>query len=149
MITIQTKASGELEIDEKEIIEFPDGIFAFEQFRQYVLLPSKKNSSFRWLQSTEQPNLAFLVLSIPEIKSDYSPSFAREDLNTIGAAPDSGLEFFGIVTIPPNEPEKMTINLQGPLVIFRETGKGAQIIAGNEDYSVRALVLELIEQGGA
>ncbi len=148
MITIQTKASGELEIDPKEIIEFPDGIFAFEQFRQYVLLPGKKNSSFRWLQSTEEPNLAFLVLPIPEIKSDYSPRFAREDLNSIGATPDSSLEFFGIVTIPPNEPEKMTINLQGPLVIFREIGKGAQIIAGNEDYSVRALVLELIEQGG-
>jgi flagellar assembly factor FliW len=65
-----TTRFGMLEIDEKELINFPWGIPGFEELKLYVLL-EYKNGPFQWLQSVEEPSLAFVVCPPGFIGLDY------------------------------------------------------------------------------
>lgn len=145
---IQTRAFGEIEIDDGNFLKFPEGILAFEAYHDFVLLPAKpeEESSFYWLQSLNEPGLAFLVMNTAELVPDYQPEIAIETLKLIQTNSIEEVETWGIVTIPPDHPEAMTINLQGPLLIHPVKKLGIQGISNNDDHQVRAQVLELIEQ---
>ena len=53
--TIKTKPFGEIEIDEQQIIEFPDGLLGFDYIKKFVLLDSDgEKSPFKWLQAYEE-----------------------------------------------------------------------------------------------
>ena len=47
-----------------------------------------------------------------------------------------------IVTIPNDNPQKMTANLQGPVVINPKNGKAKQFISKNENHPVRKMILD-------
>ena len=38
MLTVNTKAYGTIEVDERQKIHFPYGIFGFEAFKDFILL---------------------------------------------------------------------------------------------------------------
>ena len=147
-IIIETKHFGKATIKAEEIINFPAGILAFEQFTRYVILPEKKNLIFNWLQCLDEPQLAFLVMEPYNINPGYVPDiFAYDIENLFGSRDLEQLKVWCIVTIPPNHPEKMTVNLQGPLVISSEKRLGGQFISNNESHLVRTPVLEPAEAG--
>ena len=54
---------GDLEISEEQIIYFPKGIIGFEGLERYVLLNATDKVS--WLQSVDEPALAFPVVQAP------------------------------------------------------------------------------------
>lgn len=147
-ITIKTKHFGETTINEDQIINFPNGILAFEEYSEYAIISEDENSIFHWLQSTQDPDLAFLIMEPYFAKVDYVPDiYAYQLENLMGSTSLEHLSIWCIVTIPPNHPEKMTINLQGPLIISSEKKLGGQFISNNEAHHVRMPVLELVEAG--
>jgi flagellar assembly factor FliW len=60
---LQTKHFGEIEIDNKEIITFEDGLPGFEDLNKFVLLGQDEESPFGWLQSIDQPDYAFVLVT--------------------------------------------------------------------------------------
>ena len=85
---VNTTRFGTIEIEEKELISFPWGIPGFEELKSYVLL-EYKNGPFQWLQSVEEPMVAFVVCppdfigmeySIPESKKNVIQLDKPEDL---------------------------------------------------------------------
>jgi len=145
-ITIETKAYGSMQIDPSSIIYFPDGIFAFEQQRKFAIVSDKEDAVFQWLQSIDDTQLAFLVANPLDITSSYQPAIHAEDLITIDKPQLDDVKIWCIVTIPPNEPKSMTINLQGPLIVNSSKNLGGQFISSNEKHNVRASVVDLMEQ---
>jgi len=69
---IQSKRFGPQEIDENQIIEFSEGIIGFKQFKQYVILPEPNFDIFVWLQSLQNPQLAFVLMNPLLIRPDYT-----------------------------------------------------------------------------
>jgi flagellar assembly factor FliW len=67
---------------------------------------------------------------------DYNPVFPWKELQDIEIVDKDSMEIFCIVTIPPNEPQEMTVNLQAPVVINKNKLIAKQIIAINE-YDIR------------
>jgi len=53
---VETKAYGTLEVDDKQKVSFPQGLFGFEEYIDYVLLDSE-NPPFIWLQSVMKRKL--------------------------------------------------------------------------------------------
>ena len=49
---IQTALLGELEIDENLILNFSEGIPAFEEEKQFILLPMEESGPFYYLHTT-------------------------------------------------------------------------------------------------
>ena len=56
---IQTSRFGNVELDQEDIIEFPEGILGFNSLRKFVLLDDPTDEIFAWLQSCENPAIAF------------------------------------------------------------------------------------------
>ena len=61
MKNIATTRFGDLEIDEAEIIRFPDGIPGFLEEKEFVMIPLGENEPFVFLQSLNEGDLAFLL----------------------------------------------------------------------------------------
>jgi flagellar assembly factor FliW len=133
---IMTKAFGEIEILEKQKISFTNGIFGFEDIHDYVMLDTKPNSPFYWLQAEKIPEIAFVIIDPKNIELNYKCEIDVKDLNELEIANNDELLVFSIVTIHEN-PKDITVNLLGPIVINKKTHKAKQIINQNDSYSVK------------
>jgi flagellar assembly factor FliW len=125
-VKVATKAYGTIDVDERQKITFPEGLFGFEGFREYVLLDADRQP-FYWLQSLDVERVAFVLVNPFLFRSDYEVNINNEELAEIGIASPEKALIFSIVTIPPDG-SPMTANLQGPLVINRDTRAGKQAI---------------------
>ncbi|MDR2245665.1 MAG: flagellar assembly protein FliW [Treponema sp.] len=131
---VVTKASGLIDVDERQKITFPDGLFGFESFKEYVLLDADRQP-FYWLQSLDLERVAFILVNPFLFRSDYEVNISNEEMAEIGIySPEKAL-IFSIVTVPPDGP--MTANLQGPLVINRETRTGLQAVLADARWKTK------------
>ena len=138
-MTLETKAYGPVEIEEKQLLEFPQGLLGFEDYHHFALIDAHKKPFF-WLQSTEDSQMAFILIKPSLFHEGYDPGLSQEDYDDIGAeGPDECL-VFAIVTIPDSGP--MTANLQGPLYISKKTHKGKQCISPRDEYRTKHDILE-------
>ena len=139
-MTTKTKPFGDIEVDDRQRLEFPHGILGFEHLRSFVLLDAAQ-PPFYWLQSLEEPEVAFVLINPQFFKPDYQPDLPPEDLEEIGiSSPDDQL-VFTIVTIPEKQ-ELMTANLQGPIVVNKKEKMARQAISRNPRWQVKHFVLE-------
>lgn len=137
---VATKAYGAIDVDERQKILFPYGILGFEKLRDFVLLDAAQ-APFYWLQSLEVVEIAFVLISPRVFHAGYRLEVPREEIEEIGIdSPDKALDF-AIVTVP-DDPKQMSANLQGPIIINRDTRVGRQCISQNPDYGVRHPILE-------
>jgi len=143
---VDTKAFGLVEVDERQKISFPEGLYGFEDYIDYVLMDAE-HQPFFWLQSVKDKDIAFILINPFLFRPDYELNIPNEDLEDIGIkSPDKAL-IFTIVTIPPDG-SAMTANLQGPLVINRENMTGKQAILSDVRWNTRHdIVAEFNNQG--
>lgn len=140
MITIQTKAYGPQQIDEKQVLTFPQGIFGFENLRKYALMDAHQKPFF-WLQSLEDPEIAFILVKPSVFRENYDPGIDMDELKVIGIEDKEDILTFAIVTIPQNG-TFITANLQGPILINRKNHMGKQCISPRDEYRTRHNILE-------
>ena len=132
---VATKAYGLIDVDERQKIIFPQGLFGFETLTEYLLLDAERQP-FYWLQSVEVEQVAFVLVSPFLFRPDYEVNISNEELAEIGIhSPEKAL-IFSIVTIPPDG-SPMTANLQGPLVINRDTRTGKQAILSDVRWKTK------------
>jgi flagellar assembly factor FliW len=137
---VVTKALGEIDVDERQKISFPEGILGFELLKEYVLFDAAQ-PPFYWLQSVDRVETAFVLIDPKIFRPDYSPDVDREELAEIGITTEEDLLVFAIVTIP-LDTRLMTANLQGPVILNRKTRVGRQCISTNPKWGVRHVILE-------
>jgi flagellar assembly factor FliW len=125
-VEVATKAYGLIQVDPRQKITFSRGLFGFESFKDYVLLDAERQP-FYWLQSADVEGVAFILINPFLFRPDYEVNINNEDLADIEIdSPEKAL-IFSVVTIPPDG-GPMTANLQGPLIINRDTRAGKQAI---------------------
>lgn len=139
---IETLRFGKIAIQEGKVITFPRGILGFAKNKQYILFPHSEGSPFFWLQSMEDGDLAFVVMNPQLVKSDYSIDIDENILGELDVKEQSELEVVCIVTIPRNDPKRMTINLLGPIIINTQSRCAVQVICDSQSYSHRHPVIQ-------
>ena len=132
---IETLRFGKIAVQEDKVITFPRGILGFAKNKQYLLFPHSEGSPFFWLQSVEDGDLAFVVMNPQLVKADYSIDVDENVMNELEAKQKADLEVVCIVTIPRNDPKRMTINLLGPIIINAKSRSAMQIICDKQSYS--------------
>ena len=142
---IDTKPFGKIEVEEKQIIDFPDGIFGFEFEKKFAILDSKEDIPFKWMQSLSEPDLAFVIIMPKDFLIEYDLKISQVDLDSVKSDSADDLLVFSIVTIP-DDPSQMTANLQGPIIINPKKRIGRQAISLNESYKVKHKILEEMQQ---
>ncbi len=141
-ITVPTTRFGDLEVEEDIIIYLPEGIIGFEQWQRYVVVRHDDNSSFRWLQALDSPAVAFPILEPREFRPDYAPTVSTSDARALQITADTPVLMFAIVTVPPGNPDAMTANLLGPIIINGFTHQGRQVIIQDDGYHTRHKVVD-------
>lgn len=139
---LETSRFGTIEIDDSEILTFPDGLYGFPRLTQFVLLQHKEGSPYRWLQSAQEPTLAFLVIDPWEFRPDYEPIVTDADAEALNLTAETARIVYTIVTIPPGNPQAMTANLAGPIVINAETRQARQVVVEGDAYHPRHSILD-------
>lgn len=135
-ITVKTRDFDEIEVSPADVISFPQGIFAFEDYRDYILIsPLGKGKCPVWLQSTENPNLCFILFDPLEFCPDYRITVADEDVAVLDMANDADAKFYVIAVIPENNMDA-TVNLKSPIIINTANNKAVQVIAA-DDYPIK------------
>ncbi len=136
---IQSKAYGSVVVDDLQILEFPEGLLGFEDYKNFALLDAHKKPFF-WLQSLDDTQVAFILIKPSIFRDEYNPGISLEDLSSIGVENLEDCLVFAIVTIPESGP--MTANLQGPLYINRKNRQGKQCVSPLDEYRTKHDILE-------
>ncbi|MCZ8156668.1 MAG: flagellar assembly protein FliW [Leptospira sp.] len=145
-ITLHTKPFGPIEVDERQILQFPNGLLGFEKYTEYALIEENAESPFKWLQSTKESGLAFILIQPELFLNEYKPIVSDDELKDIGLTHWNEGIIFLIVTIPHDNPRGMTANLQGPVVINAKIAKGKQLISRDENHPIRKKIVEMAEE---
>lgn len=142
MLTVNTKAYGTIDVDERQKIHFPYGIMGFEALKDFILLDADQQP-FYWLQSMDVKETAFVLINPQVFRKDYNPKIFPGDLEEIGIKKIEieNVLIFAIVTVPENQ-QKMSANLQGPLVINKDTKVARQVISLDPKWKTKHYILE-------
>jgi flagellar assembly factor FliW len=142
---VDSKAFGLIEVDDRQKITFPDGLYGFEELTEYVIMDAE-HQPFYWLQSVDDKETAFILINPFIFRKDYEVNVENEELAEIGInSPEKAL-IFVIVTVNPNG--VMTANLQGPLVINRENMKGRQAILSDTKWNTKHDIMAELNGAG-
>jgi len=68
---IETTRFGRMPVDEERILTFPRGLLGFPDHRRFALIQTGNENYFFWLQSIDEPSLAFVVTDPSIFFKDY------------------------------------------------------------------------------
>lgn len=138
---IETKYFGELQFDESSVLHFPDGLFGFEEEKEFLLLPFSDDADYLLcLQSAKTPHLAFTLINPFMLWAEYKPQLGAEDLRKLGLACSEDGCYYALCRVEKPVSESM-VNLRCPVVINDITRQARQIIL--EEYEMRCKLSSL------
>ncbi len=141
---IDSRYFGEVEIEDEKIIHFEQGIFGFEEYKDYVILYDNEGEGqpfFLWLQSVAEKGLAFPIVNPFRVKEDYNPIVDDALLEVIGKCKVEELQLYLLATVP-GDVKKASVNMKAPLVINTLNCQGIQLIVENEDYEIKHMLVQ-------
>lgn len=137
MRKIYTSRFGEIEVDEKKIVHFKEGIPAFENEHEFVILPYEEDSPYYFMQSLQSPDLAFL-LTIPFLFfNDYSFEIDDATVKELDIKNSENVFYYSMVTIPNGSIRYMTANLLAPIVLNGENMQAKQVVLEKSTYTTK------------
>lgn len=139
---INTTRFGQVNVDESLIFTFVSPIIGFEEAVNFVLIENDENNIFRWLQSTQYPELAFPVSKANYFQIDYNFEIDDQTVELLELTSIDDVLSLNIVNIPKGEPQNSTINLLAPIIINKRTKAAAQLILNGSEYLVKHAIFQ-------
>lgn len=137
MRKIYTSRFGEIEVDEAKIVHFQDGIPAFEDEHEFIILPYEEESPYYFMQSLTSPDLAFL-LTIPFLFfNDYTFELDEATIKELDINNQDDVFYYSLVTIPNGSIRYMTANLLAPIVLNGKNMKAKQVVLEKTNYKTK------------
>lgn len=119
---------GVCDVRAESVLTFPSGILGFPDGHRYVILDHDTDAPFKWLQSLDEPGLAFVILDPACFHPGYDVKVPNEALMEVQGKDDEELIISVLLTIPSNDPTGITANLRGPLLMNPRTKLCKQLI---------------------
>jgi flagellar assembly factor FliW len=147
MVELNTRAFGQIAIDEDKIIYFEHGILGFPDLKKFTIIFDEEkgvDSPIKWLQSIDEPAFAMPVMNPELVMKGYTPHLERELLTPLGD--NLGKEnIIMLVTVTvPKDITKTTVNLKAPIIISIENRKAVQLICDEPHYGVKHSIYDKI-----
>ena len=133
---VKTTRFGEVEVDESALITMPSGPLGFENSTRFCLIQHRAGASFRWLQSIEEPGLAFVVADPSEYFTDYEIELSDADTEKLQLKSEEDALVLTILTVRDNG-ASVSANLAAPIVVNSKNLTGTQIILQDDRYTAR------------
>ena len=145
----QTKYFGEIDCGEEERLSFPDGLFGFEDEKEFLLLPFEgSGGTLLCFQSTRTPALAFVAMDPFALRPDYAPSLQPQELKALGVKESQELGFY-VLCVVKKPVSDSTVNLKCPVAINPDTRAARQVILESDVYEMRHSLAQFSTEEGA
>jgi flagellar assembly factor FliW len=133
---VATSRFGEIEVPDESLIRFPDGIIGFKDCTRFVIFDCGEEGLFKWLQSADRPDVAFVICEAAAVVPDYQIVIGQQEADLLQLTRPADAVICLILCIP-DDPREVTANLLGPIVFNSETRIGMQMVLLNPDYSTK------------
>ncbi len=131
---IETSRFGPLEVDESRIITFKEGLLGFPNHHRFALIQASPDPVFFWMQSVDDPHLAFVVCDPRTFVEDYQVPVRKDDVQGLGLQDLSDSQVLVIVNKVNGD---LTANLLGPVVVGAHSLCAKQLVLSDKRYSTR------------
>lgn len=131
MKTIETRF-GEVEYDPDNLLHFPAGMIGLPTLHDFIVMPNKKDGPLFWIQSVDDPDIAFVLTDPSNFFLDYLIVPDEQERNVLKVSDKDPCFMLSVVTVPPDY--KVTINLAAPILFAPKTNRALQVILENTDY---------------
>ena len=137
---VETTRFGRLEIEDERIINVPKGLLGFPDQSRFALIETNRDNYFFWLQSLDDPSLAFVVSDPSIFFKDYQVPIREEtqaelDLHDIAKAQ--------VFVICNRVDDWLTGNLLGPIVVNAANRMATQVVLTEKKWTTRQPMLRL------
>lgn len=129
-------------IPAEDVILFKDGLLGVEHLKKYLLVSSRENLPFKYLQSIDDDALAFIVIDPYLYIPNYSFEIFDDVLDELEVIEASDILVLSIAVIP-SDLTKMTANFASPVLINVNNRKGMQIILQDAKYKIRQPIFDI------
>ena len=139
-VEFSTDRFGQVSVGASQVLDFPRGLVGIPEATRFALLHRDDSEGpFFWMQSIDDPALAFVVCEPQAFFPNYSLPLSRDDQDflSIRTAADG---LVCLILVVPGDPQLITANLRGPVVINPERRRGLQLVLQGDEYPVRALL---------
>ena len=143
---VETSRFGAIEVEESSIIKMPRGPIGFEQYTSFVLVEHRPDIDFRWLQSTQESSLAFVVADPSKFYTDFEVEISDADAEKLNLNSASDASVLVVLTVSGSE--EITANLAAPVVINMKEMLGMQVILQDNRYPIKHPLVAIVEKCG-
>lgn len=144
---IQTTRFGALQVAAEEVVTFPRELLGIPGVTRFVAVrPAGQEGHFYWLQSADDPQVAFLVVDPNLFFKDYHVSIREETQQDLDLADATDGQ---LLVICNRVGDWITGNLQGPLVINTRTRVGQQVVLTEKKWTCRQPLVRLQESSSS
>lgn len=137
---VQTTRFGTVSIAEDRVLTFAKGLLGFSGQTRYCLLQPSDKACFFWLQSVDDPDLAFVVTDPTVFVPEYTVPIRSDQMADLRLDAPEDSQVFVIVN---KVGDKLTGNLQGPLVVNTTNCLGEQFVLADKRWTTRHELLRL------
>ena len=140
---LRTKYFHDIDYQPEDILRFPNGLFGFEDEKEFLLLPfAGSDGTLLSLQSVQTPALAFVVMNPFALRSDYAPQLPPDQLQQLQVERSQELCFYVLCVV--REPVgESTVNLKCPVAVNIDRQEAMQVILDTQDYHMRHKLADL------
>ena len=137
---IHTSRFGTLDVADERIMTFPNGLLGFPNHTRFALIQAGSENYFFWLQSIDEPNLAFVITDPALFFKDYEAPVRAESASELRLTNPSFAQVFVICN---KVGEWLTGNLLGPLLVNAENRLAQQIVLTDKKWTTRQPLMKL------
>ena len=132
---IETRDFGPLDISEDQVINFPNGLYAFDDAKHFALIAPKENQYPMWLQCIDSLRPCFIVFDPELFCQGYRVELSGSERSMLKIKDNSTVRVLFIANVPEDFRET-TVNMKSPIVINEDEKTAMQIIL-SENYPYR------------
>jgi flagellar assembly factor FliW len=143
--TLDGTRFGTIQYTEEELMIIPSGLVGFGSLHHFVVVSHRDDSPFKWLQSVEEPALAFLVTNPWTYEETYQPVLSDEDAESLGLDGSTEYSVWTTVNVRDRDISQMTLNLAAPIIVNTEKRVGKQVVLEGQAYNMRHRVFREVE----
>jgi flagellar assembly factor FliW len=126
---------GEIEYDPEATLHFPQGMIGFDYLRDFIVMPNEKAGPLFWIQSVNDPMIAFVVTDPTNFFLDYLVAPDQVERDKLGIGEED--ECFSLAVVTVGEDRSVTLNLAAPLLFSPKTNCALQVVLESGKYETK------------
>ncbi|MGW8193926.1 MAG: flagellar assembly protein FliW [Desulforhopalus sp.] len=127
---------GEVEYAPENLLCFPSGLIGFDTLRNFIVMPNPKKGPLFWIQSIDDPAVAFILTDPTNFFLDYKVLPDDAERQQLLIDEQDQCHALSVVTVTPGQ--QVTVNLAAPILYAPKTNRAIQVILENSEYSTKS-----------